>query len=218
MLRPGNAGANDAEDTSSCWTGGRRLACDYQVGHEPGDDPSLVRRHILVRADSAGASHFFVSGLVEANIEYSIGHQVSAKVREALLLFQEEDWVQLSKPTAPSAKRFLAELTPLMDLRRGRGGTAHHAPGTAAPGAQLSCSTSPRDTDYVLHHQRADNDVTSPSSSWRHRGTTREDAIRNWKDCGLPTAVRQLHQNLAWVPQASSPVAARVGADDLFGR
>ena len=65
-----------------------------KLGHEPGDEPGLVRHHILVRADSAGATHGFVSGLTEANIEYSIGHPVDQGVREALLLFQEEDWVE----------------------------------------------------------------------------------------------------------------------------
>ena len=55
------------------------LPGDYQLGHQPCDDPSLVGHHIVVRADSAGASHGFVRGLVEANIEYSIGHQVKRR-------------------------------------------------------------------------------------------------------------------------------------------
>ena len=62
MLRPGNAGSNDAEDHLELLDqviGG--FPVEYQVGHEPGDEPSLVRHHILVRADSAGASHAFVS-------------------------------------------------------------------------------------------------------------------------------------------------------------
>jgi hypothetical protein len=42
----------------------------YQAGHEPGDEAGLVRHHILLRADSAGATHGFLSGLTEANIEY----------------------------------------------------------------------------------------------------------------------------------------------------
>jgi len=94
-LRPGNAGSNDADDHLELLdqTIGS-LPLEYQVGHEPGDEPGLVRHHILVRADSAGATHDFVSGLTEANIEYSIGHPVDRGVREALLMFQEEDWVE----------------------------------------------------------------------------------------------------------------------------
>jgi hypothetical protein len=68
------------------------LPAEYQLGHQPGDLPALVTHHILLRADSAGCSHGFVRGLVEANIEYSIGHLVDANVRETLLPFHEEDW------------------------------------------------------------------------------------------------------------------------------
>ena len=92
-LRPGNAGSNDADDHLELLDQViGSLPVEYQVGHEPGNEPGLVRHHILVRADSAGATHDFVSGLTEANIEYSIGHPVDAGVREALLSFQEQDW------------------------------------------------------------------------------------------------------------------------------
>ena len=132
-FRPSNAGASDAEDhlelleqAIAGWLG------DYRVRHELGDDPSLVRHHILVRADSAGTSRSFVSGLVEANIEYSIGHQVSARVREVLLLFQEEDWAQAIE--ADGTVREGACSSPARgSVVVGRGGTAHHPPGTAAP-------------------------------------------------------------------------------------
>ncbi len=88
MLRPGNAGSNDTDDHLELLDHALAvLSADYRAGHEPGDDPSLVRHHILVRADSAGATHGFVAGL-KTNSEYSIGHPVNAAVREALLLFQ----------------------------------------------------------------------------------------------------------------------------------
>ena len=78
--------------TSSCWT--RRSVPSRRstrFSHQPGDDPGLVRHHILLRADSVGATHDFLSGLAEANIEYSIGHPVDASVREALLLFDTSE-------------------------------------------------------------------------------------------------------------------------------
>jgi hypothetical protein len=82
MLRPGNARSNDADDHLELLDQAIAvLPSEHQVGHQPGDDPGLVRHHILVRADSAGATHGFVAGLVEANIEYSIGHPVDAGVR-----------------------------------------------------------------------------------------------------------------------------------------
>jgi hypothetical protein len=211
MLRPGNAGANDAEDHLELLDQAvAGLPGEYRVGHEPGDDPSLVRRHILVRADSAGASHDFVRGLVEANIEYSIGHQVSAKVRLALLLFQEEDWVQAIEADGTVREGgFLAELTPLMDLSSwGDGARLIMRRERPHAGAQLSLfdfSEGYRHTCFITNAPDNDGDVAV--LELRHRGHARvEDRIRNWKDCGLANLpFASFTQNLAWV--AASPVA-----------
>jgi hypothetical protein len=118
IFRPGNAGANDADDHLELLDQVIAvLPGEYQLGHEPGDEASLVRHHIVVRADSAGASHGFVSGLTEASIEYSIGHSVDSGVREALLLFQEEDWVEAIEVDGTVRDgAWVAELTDLMDL------------------------------------------------------------------------------------------------------
>jgi hypothetical protein len=118
MLRPGNAGSNDADDHLELLDQAiGSLPPEYHLGHEPGDDPGLVRHHILLRADSAGATHGFVSGLTEANIEYSIGHPVDQGVSEALLLFQEEDWVEaLEADGTVRDGAQVAELTDLKDL------------------------------------------------------------------------------------------------------
>jgi hypothetical protein len=196
--------------TSSCWTRWS-LACRASTGwaNEPGDDPSLVRRHILVRA-SAGASRSFVRGLLEANIEYSIGHQVSAKVRLALLLFQEEDWVQAIEADGTVREGgFLAELTPLMDLSSwGEGARLIMRRERPHAGAQLSLfdfSEGYRHTCFITNAPDNDGDVAV--LELRHRGHARvEDRIRNWKDCGLANLpFASFTQNLAWV--AASPVA-----------
>jgi len=64
IFRPGNAGANDADDHLELLDQVVAvLPGEYQVGHEPGDDPGLVRHHIVVRADSAGASPALSVGL-----------------------------------------------------------------------------------------------------------------------------------------------------------
>jgi hypothetical protein len=55
MLRPGNAGSNDADDHLELLDEAIvALPAEYQVGHEPGDDPGLVRHHILLERQRIG--------------------------------------------------------------------------------------------------------------------------------------------------------------------
>src|SRR5690606_14289151 len=59
MLRPGNAGANTAVDHVMLLADAlAQLPAVSRTGHEVGDDATLMQRRILVRADSAGASHW----------------------------------------------------------------------------------------------------------------------------------------------------------------
>ncbi len=147
ILRPGNAGSNDTADHLELLD--RALAvlpADYRAGHEPGDDRSLVRHHIVLRADSAGATQGLVAGLVEANLEYSIGHPINAAVRQALLLFQEEEWRPAIETDGSRREgAFVAELTELMDLDEWGRTHASSAGGNGrTPVPSSRCSTCPR--------------------------------------------------------------------------
>ena len=120
MLRPGNAGANDTDDhlelldQAIC-----SLPPEYRVGHQEGDDPKEVLHEILVRADSATASHRFCGALSDANIDFSIGFRVNGQVRDALLLVQEEDWVRaIEQDSTCRPGAWVYELTELVDLGR----------------------------------------------------------------------------------------------------
>ena len=94
MLRPGNAAPNDTDDHLELLEQAVfAVPAEYRLGHEEGDDPARVVHLVLVRADSAGATHRFVEALDRANFEYSIGFPISGPVRDALLMAQEEDWV-----------------------------------------------------------------------------------------------------------------------------
>lgn len=216
LLRPGNAGSNDTDDHLELLD--RALAVlpvDYRAGHEPGDDPRSVRHHIVLRADSAGATHGFVAGLVEANIEYSIGHPINAAVREALLLFQEEDWrpaIETDGTVRDGAE--VAELTDLMDLSAwgidARLVVRRERP---HPGAQLSMFDMSEGWRHTAFITNASALVADPAVlELRHRGHARvEDRVRNWKDCGLANLpFASFTQNLAWV-------AVSLLADDLPG-
>jgi hypothetical protein len=204
-LRPGNAGSNDADDHLELLDQAiGSLPLEYQVGHEPGDEPGLVRHDIVVRADSAGATHGFVRGLTEANIEYSIGHPVDAGVREALLLFQEEDWAEAieSDGTVRDGAQ-VAELTDLMDLSTwGEDARLICRRERPHPGAQLSLFDTPegfRHTCFITNANALDFDAAVLEC--RHRGHARvEDRVRCWKDCGLQNLpFASFTQNLAWV-------------------
>jgi Transposase DDE domain group 1 len=203
MLRPGRAGANDADDHVELFDRALSgLPEEYQSGHYSDDDPALVTHPILVRADSAGATHRFVDTLVETNCEFSIGFPIDQGVRDALLLVQEEDWVQ-AKETDGSVREGawvaeLTELTPLsawpqdtrLLMRRER----------PHPGAQLTLF----DTTAGLRHTCfITNTVGSDIAALelRHRGHARvEDRIRNWKDCGLANLpFDSFVRNDAWV-------------------
>ena len=122
MLRPGRAGANDADDhiclLHSSLSG---LPEEYQTGHFDDDDPALVTHLILVRADSAGATHGFVDAIVAGNCDFSIGFPIDQGVRDALVLVQEEDWLPARE--ADGSVRdgaWVTELTELMPLSAGR--------------------------------------------------------------------------------------------------
>jgi hypothetical protein len=205
ILRPGNAGSNDADDHLELLDQAIAvLPPEYHLGHEPGDDPGLLRHHILLRADSAGATHDFVAGLVEANIEYSIGHPIDSGVREALLLFQEEDWAEaIESDETVRDGAWVAELTDLMDLSTwGEDARLICRRERPHPGAQLSLfdtSEGFRHTCFITNASALEIDAAA--LELRQRGHARvEDRVRCWKDCGLKNLpFASFTQNLTWV-------------------
>jgi hypothetical protein len=188
MLRPGNAAPGNTDDHLELLEQVvRSVPPEYALGHEEDDDPALVVHPILVRTDSAGASHRFVQSLSIANFDYSIGFSIRGSVRDALLLAQEEDWVretELDGGTRDGAE--VIELTEVIELkgwpadmrvicRRER----------PHPGAQLSLFDTQagwRHTCFITNTKGDD----IAALGLRHRGHARvEDRVRCWKACGL---------------------------------
>ena len=146
MLRPGNAGANTAADHVKMLDAAlAQLPAEWRVGHGAGDDAATLGHPILARADSAGATHGFLDALVERNIGYSIGFDVDNRVRNALLLAQEEDWVPAVEGDGsrrPGA--WVIELTDLADLGTWPGGArliCRRERPTPAPNSRCSTPT-----------------------------------------------------------------------------
>jgi Transposase DDE domain group 1 len=93
ILRAGNAGANTAIDHVVVLADALdQLPPEWRRGHDAGGDPALVERRILVRADSAGASHWLAEECVDRNIEFSLGYQIDERVRDGVMSVPTGCW------------------------------------------------------------------------------------------------------------------------------
>jgi hypothetical protein len=187
MLRPGNAGSNTAEDHVVVLSHAiEALPEPYRLGHQPGDPAALAAKELLVRADSAGASHWLAEECRDRNCRFSFGYQITGRIRDALLLTQEEDWAPARDQAGRRDGAWVTELSGLVDL-------TGWPPGTRLicrrerphPGAQLSLF----DTVEGFRHQCVLTDQSDADAAfleWRHRQRGQaESVIRDAKACGL---------------------------------
>lgn len=201
MLRPGNAGANNAADHVAMLDAAlAQLPPEWRVGHGPGDDASTVVHPIVARADSAGATHGFVDALVERNIGFTVGFDVDGRVRDALLLAQEEDWtpaVEADGTRRPGA--WVIELTHLADL-------STWPPGARLicrrerphPGAQLSLFDTSEGFRHTCFLTDSSGEIAALELRQRHHARV-EDRIRAAKACGLRNLpFEDFVRNQAW--------------------
>lgn len=95
LLRPGNAGANTVADHVKVLddaTG--QVPEEIAAGHHVGDDPALVTRPLVVRADSAGCTEGFLSACRERNVGFFVTVRSNAQITGAILdtVGLEEVW------------------------------------------------------------------------------------------------------------------------------
>lgn len=83
MLRPGNAGANTADDHIDCF----EVALDQLDGLIP-DDVGLV-----ARADVGGCTYAFLDWVRQAGVGFSVGFAIDADVRAAIRGVADDAWV-----------------------------------------------------------------------------------------------------------------------------
>ena len=174
LLRPGNAGANNAADLLA--------TLDLALAQLP----EQLAGQVLVRSDGGGYSHAFFAGVAERGLEFSIGWTANADVADAISLLPETAWSPAYNGDGdPREGADVAELTGLLALHGWPAGTRVIARREVPhPGAQLRLTDveGRRITCFAtstVRGQLADLEL-------RHRRRARvEDRIRCAKGTGL---------------------------------
>ena len=176
VLRPGNAGANTAADHTT--------VLDLALAQIP--EAHLESIEILVRADSAGATHGLVEYCREQDMRFSVGYELSEPVRAAILELPEDAWeAALDQDGSVRDNGQVAEITERVDLRRWpercRVLVRRERP---HPGAQLSFSDHDGHRFQAILTDQRDHDIAIIERRHRRRAHI-EDRIRDDKDTGL---------------------------------
>jgi hypothetical protein len=190
-LRPGNAGANTAADQIAV---AEQAIAQIPTAH-------IEDIELLLRVDSAGASHDLLAWCREARIRFSVGYDLTETVRAAILEIPDGAWVAaVDQDGSERANGQVCELTDHLDLtgwpaasrvlvRRER----------AHPGAQLTFTDHDGHRFQAILTDRREHDIAVVERD--HRGRARvEDHIRNDKDTGLRNLpFRDFEHNRVWL-------------------
>ena len=176
LLRPGNAGSNTAADHVA--------VLDLALAQIP--PAYLERLEILVRSDSAGATHGLVDYCREANMRFSVGYELSEQVCAAILQIPDEAWVRaLDQDGSERTNGEVAEITDKVDLsawpERCRLIVRRERP---HPGAQLSFTDHDGYRFQAILTDQSEADIAVLECRHRQHAHV-EDRIRDDKDTGL---------------------------------
>jgi hypothetical protein len=189
ILRPGNATANAAADNIK--------VLERALKQLP---ESKRRRRILVRGDSALATHAFIERVRELGLKFSVGLDLYESTKEAVLNLKEEGW----RPAATQGGEeregaAVAELKGL-DLSAWPAGTRAVARRERPhPGAQLKFTDVDGNRIQVFITDQDDEDIVKLEA--RHRARARaENRIRCAKATGLENLpFHDFAANQAWL-------------------
>jgi hypothetical protein len=176
LLRPGNAGANTAED--------HKTVLDLALAQIP--TQCIESIEILVRADRAGATHELADYCREGNMRFSFGYDLTDAVRQAIVDTPADAWVAaLDQDDSERENGQVAEIADRVDLCSWPEGSRlivrRERP---HPGAQLSFTDHDGYRFQAILTDQADEDIAIIER--RHRQRARiEDRIRDDKDTGL---------------------------------
>jgi Transposase DDE domain group 1 len=175
LLRPGNAGSNTADDHVA--------VLDRALAQIPAERVETLE--ILVRADSAGATHGLVDYCREANMRFTVGYELTEQVRAAILQIPADAWVAaLDQDGSEHENGEVCEITDMVDLsawpehcrlivRRER----------PHPGAQLSFTDHDGYRFQTILTDQPDPDIAVLECRHRQHAHV-EDRIRDDKDTG----------------------------------
>jgi hypothetical protein len=191
LLRPGNAGANTAADHVA--------VLDLALEQIPAEHIESIE--ILVRADSAGATHGLIDYCRQASMRFSVGYELTEPVRAAILDIPEDAWVRaLDQDGSTRENGQVAEITDRVDLSSWPQGSRlivrRERP---HPGAQLSFTDHDGYRFQAILTDQPDAAIAVLERRHRQRAHV-EDRIRDDKDTGLAKfPFQQFALNEVWL-------------------
>jgi hypothetical protein len=191
VLRPGNAGANTAAD--------HMTVLDQALAQIPAD--YIESLEILVRADSAGATHELADHCHHGNMRFSFGYELSESVRAAILETPENAWIPaLDQDGSERDNGEVCEITARLQLGSWPEGSRvivrRERP---HPGAQLCFSDHNGYRFQAILSDQPEQDIAVLECRHRQRARV-EDRIRDDKDTGLAKLpFREFKLNEVWV-------------------
>lgn len=174
VLRPGNAGANNASD--------HLRVLELALEQLP---ESALDGEILARSDSAGASHEFAGACRETRIRFSLGYPINQTVREQILELEEDAWKPAVNQDGELREgAWVTELTSLFDLSSWPSGTRlicrRERP---HPGAQLSFTDSGGHRFQCFITDQGDENIAALEALHRQHAEV-EDRVKTLKQAG----------------------------------
>jgi Transposase DDE domain group 1 len=200
LLRPGNAGSNTAADHIAVLDAAL-AALPEHARPDPDEEEAVT---VLVRSDSAGATHAFAAHCRARGVSFSFGFPVDYRIQHLVDHLDDARWEPAIEPDGIRDGAWVTEVTDAIDLASWPTGSRlilrKERP---HPGAQLSFTDAGgmRITAFitdtparVVPHQLAGLEL-------RHRQHARvEDRIREAKDTGLRNMpCRAWNENNAWL-------------------
>ena len=190
VLRPGNAGANTASDHIDI--------VELALEQLPRD--IVEQTSIVVRTDSAAATHELTDELRAANINFLMGFDLTETIRRAILELGEAAWRPAIRQDGQVREgAWVAEITDRLDLSGWPAGSRVIVRRARPhPGAQLSF------TDHDGHRFLAtltdlQDDPAELECLHRARASA-EDRVRNAKQTGLENLpFRDFEHNAVWL-------------------